>query len=402
LAYDKEGGRGHGGWRPLIEKNGKAVIWGIDLPLEGRRMGGNSTSLSSFEAKALLSFEIFKAVHEWRDRLARQYDESWRYILSNKTLAGIADLAPKDTQQLMQVLGHDHKGILRDHFQELDSLLDTTRKNVEKMISNANASAQKPGSPTQSQAALSPSTCAPFSLPASSASTSNSILFGVPQKRSSPSRRSPKPSKSLLPFLFPQNGLDKVKSNFEQIAEKVHASFGQLDAFKPVEKQASRSPTPSRSPSPVGDVEMNGTESGPHTFAANGDHIFLSKKDRILANAAKSAKVEEPEEDADIVQVGKHKKNKKRKQGDAPAPASSASKVKLEVEPFDYSTVKSVLDMKPEGGASAGPSRKKQKKDKDGVNDNKKKQTGLDYDFKSAPKSMNQPKSGNRSQTFTK
>ena len=96
-------------------------------------------------------------------------------------------------------------------------------------------------------------------------------------------------------------------------------------------------------------------------------------------------------EDDDIVSVSgkKRDKGKKRKQPEvANAPQSA-------VEPYDYSKTKSVLDAPRVAADSESHKHKKQKKDRKGGG-------GAVVDgFKPAPKSMNQPKAGNKSHTFT-
>jgi exosome complex exonuclease RRP6 len=74
-AYDFETGRGASGWLSLYGKYNK--------PLTKR------------------SFEAFKALHRWRDEIAREEDESTRYVLPNHMLFSIADKCPFEASQVL-------------------------------------------------------------------------------------------------------------------------------------------------------------------------------------------------------------------------------------------------------------------------------------------------------------
>ena len=73
--YDHENGLGPGGWSSLMNK------WGRVL---------HGTQLS-----------VFKAVHAWRDTVARSEDESTRYVLPNHYLFQVAERVPADLAGLL-------------------------------------------------------------------------------------------------------------------------------------------------------------------------------------------------------------------------------------------------------------------------------------------------------------
>ncbi|RHZ61890.1 hypothetical protein Glove_345g5 [Diversispora epigaea] len=49
---------------------------------------------------------VFKALHEWRDCIARLKDEGISYVLSNKTLSLLAEKMPEDTNEIGECLGY--------------------------------------------------------------------------------------------------------------------------------------------------------------------------------------------------------------------------------------------------------------------------------------------------------
>ena len=76
--YDEEYGDGSGGWyKPL----------------------SRTPSLFSKE-----QFSIFRAVHQWRDKLARELDESTGYIMTNSCLFKVAQSVPKDEPSLFSAV----------------------------------------------------------------------------------------------------------------------------------------------------------------------------------------------------------------------------------------------------------------------------------------------------------
>ncbi|KAL5482663.1 RRP6 [Sanghuangporus weigelae] len=75
--YDLENGNGTGGWNTLAEK------W-------GRTLSG-------------MQLAVFRAVHAWRDVIARTEDESTRYVLPNHYLFQLAERPPADMAALLTV-----------------------------------------------------------------------------------------------------------------------------------------------------------------------------------------------------------------------------------------------------------------------------------------------------------
>ncbi|OJD18535.1 hypothetical protein AJ78_01451 [Emergomyces pasteurianus Ep9510] len=76
--YNAETGQGSGGWQDLLVRN---------------------STLFSRE-----QFAVFKAVHQWRDKIARSEDEGVQYILSKQSLFRIAHAMPLDPASLLRTI----------------------------------------------------------------------------------------------------------------------------------------------------------------------------------------------------------------------------------------------------------------------------------------------------------
>lgn len=77
--YNAESGRGPGGWYQLLVK---------------------TPALFNNE-----QFAVFKAVHQWRDRVARTDDDSTNFVMPNRVIFTIAKIMPKD---MIALLGTAH------------------------------------------------------------------------------------------------------------------------------------------------------------------------------------------------------------------------------------------------------------------------------------------------------
>ena len=78
--YDFEDGSGPEGWRALLN-----------------RMPGTG----AFDGAQL---ELFRALHQWRDKTAREKDESTNHVLNNQCLATLAKEMPADTESFFKCL----------------------------------------------------------------------------------------------------------------------------------------------------------------------------------------------------------------------------------------------------------------------------------------------------------
>ncbi|OJD26568.1 hypothetical protein ACJ73_02058 [Blastomyces percursus] len=76
--YNAETGQGSGGWQDMLLRN---------------------SSLFSRE-----QFAVFRAVHQWRDKIARSEDEGVQYVLSKQSLFKIAHAMPLDPASLLRTI----------------------------------------------------------------------------------------------------------------------------------------------------------------------------------------------------------------------------------------------------------------------------------------------------------
>ncbi|KIP03738.1 hypothetical protein PHLGIDRAFT_77059, partial [Phlebiopsis gigantea 11061_1 CR5-6] len=85
-AYDAAHGSGPGGWDTLARKWNKGGL------MADARDGG--------------ARRVYRAVHAWRDRVARAEDESTRYVLPNHHLFVLAERPPADIASLLGAFAH--------------------------------------------------------------------------------------------------------------------------------------------------------------------------------------------------------------------------------------------------------------------------------------------------------
>ncbi|OQE28794.1 hypothetical protein PENSTE_c003G05010 [Penicillium steckii] len=97
--YDAEKGQGPGGWYDLLSRN-----------------GGSQFSKEQFA--------VFKAVHQWRDEVAREVDEGWQCVFPKHMLFKLSHMMPLDMGTLLRTLS-PVTPLTKDR---ADSLLDTIKK----------------------------------------------------------------------------------------------------------------------------------------------------------------------------------------------------------------------------------------------------------------------------------
>ncbi|KAI0088479.1 hypothetical protein BDY19DRAFT_1007236 [Irpex rosettiformis] len=102
--YDAEGGSGPGGWDTLARKWNKGLLMAAERDSARRR--------------------VYRAIHLWRDRVAREEDESTRYVLPNHQLFLLAEQPPSDIAGLLGMFQRV-SAIIRRRAKEL---LDTIRE----------------------------------------------------------------------------------------------------------------------------------------------------------------------------------------------------------------------------------------------------------------------------------
>ncbi|KAH0564863.1 hypothetical protein GP486_001743 [Trichoglossum hirsutum] len=98
--------------------------------------GANSTGWSNMLKKSPAIFtdeqlSVFKAVHKWRDKTARQADESLNYVMPKRILFNIARVMPANTQSLLG-LSRDMSTLVKLRATELIQVIKQAREDAGK------------------------------------------------------------------------------------------------------------------------------------------------------------------------------------------------------------------------------------------------------------------------------
>jgi len=384
VEYDFEEGYGSGGWRRLADKSGKLQIWGIDNPAPRAGSPVNTGVPEPWkwtDKQGRAKFEVFRLLHAWRDRVAREEDESTGYILSNKNLMAITDRLPEKMAGLVYCLGSDMKGATSRRAEAILEQVAEGKRRAEEVLKE-----QEKDQATQGD--VTPSAASALWVP--SATTAPQAAASV--KRSAfASAFSIDPQASTSSSLFPSSQARVASSRapsggFKTAVRKVHHAL--LEQF-----QSASAAILSKEP-----IRTELADEAPIKEEAEQSRQHNAK--------------EEQQEDNGIVQINSRKKDKGKKRktpdteqvsessgsvaaGAVPAKgASKQGKKPAYVKPFDYTSVKSVLD---EPMEEQKPRKRPKKVMKGGD------QQGATPEgpaFKRPPKSMNQPKTGNKSHTF--
>ncbi|CAD6576122.1 MAG: exosome nuclease subunit [Cyphobasidiales sp. Tagirdzhanova-0007] len=371
--YDFMQGEGIIGWRRLVEKAGKERLWAIDAAF--------SNIPSRIDAKGLGSFEVFRAAHEWRDRVARANDESLRYVLSNKALFAIAELPPENISDLTKVLGREVNGIVRSAIHELLTAITAAKLKAKEKIETLRSrqDTETRGSDVKI-----------WDASATDGLMANSEMSSLTS--ATPSFSTATQNMAAAASALFTEGMSlrvELKSDFRPVLAKVHSGlFGQMGTSSV--SIAMRAPS---------SVALQASTSSGSASSAEVSNAALNVEP-VIGKRETSGTTPKIKDDDQIVQVSagrvKVKHGKKRKMGKKDEAGRAGSekdgwKSAMPVEPFDYAAVKSVLDT-PDEVSQVRFGGKKQKKEAD--------KDSPSGGFRRAPKSMSQPKSGNRSQTF--
>lgn len=384
-------GEGREGWKTVWKKLGADEAVGVDERWEKQGVDGlNRTE------------RIFRALHDWRDLVARREDESPRYILSAQTMLSIASRAPTTKESASACLGPAIKKRATDvvaivereskAWEEVqkareaklkESLMGAIADDDEEMGVAVEGGAETlPLWPQQEHLPRSNSGSSLATslfgdtghepLPASSSRPSKpTSLFGAapPRQASTSTRASTKSSSLFASFGRSSAAVDAVRSIKSELASALKGILGPSSltskSRREVEDDGDEAREALSAPETVAFVPKNDRREVPSTSlsastSTNGARP-TAEENRAVSEADEADSDEDSEED--IVQVSKkqrHKadrkeKKKKRKAVDSPAEAGGE-----ELVPHDYSKEVSVLDLK--GGAAS--STKRQKKDK--------------------------------------
>jgi exosome complex exonuclease RRP6 len=110
--YDAEEGSGVDGWRKLL------------LNAKGPKLHSS------------LQLMVFKRVHQWRDQLAREEDESVNYVLPNRSLMNLAASLPHSMQSVVAAC-HPVPPLVQVYAEDIAYIVQKTRKELAEEASKA-------------------------------------------------------------------------------------------------------------------------------------------------------------------------------------------------------------------------------------------------------------------------
>jgi exosome complex exonuclease RRP6 len=362
-SYDQQTGQGRGGWFiPLTKSN------------------------ASWDSE---QFAVFKAVHKWRDDIARKIDESTLFIMSPSVQADIAQYIPKDKKALWALLGN-HARNLKAH---LDDLFNVIQK----------AKAEGRNGPTALQflremrtiegpeGAVAPVTAADATIPpVSELRTKLSQLWGsmAMSTRWEGTDKAVTPNdQEVIVFNYPQPVHAEPGSAPQQEQEAAESPSGDRQAAdepqsetldqeftlkagrkrkiddegpestSDAEEAAISTPTSASAPDEAAPAEFISMEDDDESVqsdqsdqeGAKGGTRALSRKDKFKSKANKEAR-----------RARKLAKRQARKEKEAASKGAKEEGGGNDEEPFDYSKAPSVLHAsKSNGGAKDGGKGKK-------------------------------------------
>jgi exosome complex exonuclease RRP6 len=363
LSYDQQTGQGKGGWFiPLTKSN---AAWDSE------------------------QFAVFKAVHKWRDDVARKRDESTLFIMSPSVQADIAQYMPTDKKALWALLGN-HARTLKAH---IDDLFNVIQK----------AKAQGRNGPTALQflremrttegpeGAVTPASTADAAIPpVSQLRTKLSQLWGkmaMSTRWEESDKAVTSSDQEVIVFSYPQPVHAESGSAPQQEQEAAESPSGDRQAADepqpetwdqeftlkagrkhkiddegpesasdaeeaaistPISAGAAREATPAEF-IPMGDDDESLSSDQSDQEGAKGGTRALSKKERIKAKANKEAR-----------RARKLAKRQARKEKEAASKGAKEEGEGNDEEPFNYSKAPSILHAsKSNGGARDGGKGKK-------------------------------------------
>ncbi|CAK5284338.1 unnamed protein product [Mycena citricolor] len=326
--YDSERGSGPGGWDSLARKwNKGALVAAAETPT----------------GKETLQRAVYRCVHAWRDRIAREDDESVRYVLPNHFLFQLAEQPPSDMGSLLKLF-QSVPPVVRRRAKEL---LDEIRACVDQYRSTPAALVEPKKDVFMEQAPLAQEVRAPV----------QSSLFGAAVVKAS--------NVTASSSLFGDKAGPRtvaLTSQFREVLSRIHNKLVVIPAMPVVQPD----------PEPVADPALGMQVEMPYVPPAQ----------RAIR----------PVVDESIVVVGQaRQKKRKRTKTETGGQPDTVEKTEPQEE-FDFSAVPNILDDVPNDQDMRV--KKKKKGDKRG------KDKPMYGDFPAPPKAHRDVKSGNMSHTF--
>ena len=103
--YEPTSGYGPMGWRGLLQKYSKNDAYNVPVLPHSYTVPDTS--------KTSLEFHLMRALHDWRDQVARDEDESPRAILSHHALFKLAEKGPQTVAGVLSLITPTSKFVLQ-------------------------------------------------------------------------------------------------------------------------------------------------------------------------------------------------------------------------------------------------------------------------------------------------
>ncbi|KAG2130661.1 ribonuclease H-like domain-containing protein [Suillus bovinus] len=387
--YDAEFGVGTGGWDTLARKWNKNALANSASETNGVRGG--------------VTGQVYRAVHRWREDIAREEDESTRYVLPNHQLFIVAERSPSNAAQLLALFSRASiPPVLRRRAGELAEVIKSTVERVTfsrvavetvavtidveevdstasiEVVAEETAKSKLWGSAKVSSPVVQRASSSLFGLrtavadEGSSYSASRSSLFGT----SLPSRMTPQ---SSVP------SISTSRKKFNDLVTRIHRTLIiQIGSQTVSQSSVSSGSASTQSTMPVSTMA---SAEAPDGILGQAEIPFIPTDQRQPRLA--------PVSDDTIVVVGqaRQKKRKRIKTTVLGKSQSGDQDDTGEDEVFDYTTVPNLLDDLPPAPEELDMRKKKKQKAKG---------TGaIEYgDFRAPPRDMREVKSGNKTRTF--
>jgi exosome complex exonuclease RRP6 len=328
--YNAETGKGPGGWYQLLAK---------------------TPALFSSEQLA-----VFRAVHEWRDKIARLDDDSTAFVMPNHVIFSIAKVMPMDMVALLGIT-HPISFSVKSRSGELLELIKTAKAHGKQGPSMMDV--LRPDSVSAAVKAH---------LPAEAVKSAPAPLVAIVDENHLVSEQSSFWGDAFgssiwdAPTLTKQDNDLRLAVPLPQLSSEIYAkSKGPADRSIETTKppvQDTQSVTP---PSKVSDetfvikrgaTRKNDALSEAEEAAGSQD---AEPNDYVGLDPAERAAIMADRREAKKLQKQRQKAKREAKRAGAKATVQAAD----DEEPFDYSKAESVLHGKRKGGEQEGPKSKK-------------------------------------------
>lgn len=393
--YDAEFGVGTGGWDTLAQKWNKSALASSASETHGVRGG--------------ITGEVYRAVHRWREDIAKEEDESTRYVLPNHQLFTVAERSPSTAAQLLALFSHINvPPILRRRAGELAEVI---RAAVERVTSSGVAveaiavttDVEEVDSAASTEVVVLEETAKSRlwgSMKVSSSAVqraSSSSLFGLRTVAADEESLYSASRSSLLGAVLPsrttpQSSVPIISTSkkFSDLVTRIHRTL----IIAPNQPQIIQTGSQTISQSSVSSGSVSTQPAMPVSLTEAPDGIPRQVEIPFIPTDHRQPRLA-PVSDDTIVVVGQARQKKRKRNtttvlGKTPTGDQDDTG---EDEVFDYATVPNLLDDLPPASEELDTRKKKKQKAKG---------TGvIEYgNFRAPPRDMREVKSGNKTHTF--